>query len=568
MHRDVPPPQQPLPATTSVVTHPPAPSPAVPQVKMPVFVATGKGVALPKAPPAAAPSAPLSITANSPQLSKAAPSSTGLAAPMRAAAAHKASSQAAQKQQLEKSPSPSASPAIVDEDEIVDVSSGVLNWKKQGLFVLTNFYLISTLYRPLYLTFRSLLFQPLLVAVVSDSNGPSKTGVISVIDVLLCAKQWRDETVNRLVLDHRSHLCEHLCTLAATLCSDPMLSIEGASASDSIGDMPYQRKQISLVQMSMRQLPSSSDLFDSQRKLLKTQASAVEGAIAYLSAVSVNPKAAIENLIKTTKAEKLVMSSVDQVRVELSDALLQAGSLLAPAQLQMLRAETTYSNRSMKGLIQMQENVVNLSAASAETSLWCLYVVPNTLKDEVGHYFPSTAGLFPRATFVFSTKGKEIKVTGDIPSSAVLLSSALASLYDAQAALAFGKATWDEQSIHGYGRLALALQAAIKLIADTDKSSQPNPLLVPLYLRLLWTSMSLFHNSLDSWLTNQKLFVGGVNRLGIYRATKLCLMLHAVARKFLFGKQHGDLDAYVSTAWDALVRQVSTSPSVLPSSAI
>ena len=160
------------------------------------------------------------------------------------------------------------------------------------------------------------------------------------------------------------------------------------------------------------------------------------------------------------------------------------------------------------------------------------------------------------------------KVTGDIPSSAVLLSSALASLYDAQAALEFGKialdgkTALDVQGIHGYGRLALALQAAIKLIADIDKSSQPNPLLVPLYLRLLWTSMSLFHNSLDTFLTNKR------DGKSVYRVAKLCMMLHAVAEKFLFGKQHGDLDAYVSTAWDALVRQVSTSPSGLPSSAI
>ena len=146
----------------------------------------------------------------------------------------------------------------------------------------------------------------------------------------------------------------------------------------------------------------------------------------------------------------------------------------------------------------------------------------------------------------------EFKATGSSPRSEVLLSSALASLCDAQAVLAFEKNSLAIPCIHIYGRLTLALQAVIKLIAETDKSSQPNPLLVPLHLRVLWTSVSLFHISLDTFLTNKR------EGKSWYRAANLCLMLHAVAQKFLFGKQHGDLNTYVTAAWDAIVSQVTT----------
>ena len=392
-----------------------------------------------------------------------------------------------------------------------------------------------------------------------DSNEFSKTGFVTVEDVLKCAKKWREEIVKGLLFEHRRDLHEQLCTtLAAAPYSAPVSRTERAMV--SMGEIAYEEGQISLVYMSMCELPSSSDLFDTQRKLLKAQAKVVDSAIAYLSTLIVSPTTTIEYLVSATSAAEVAIS-VNEVSAELSDALLRAGSLLAPAQLQMLRAEKAYSHRSVEGFTEMQRNVLALSAASAETSLWCLYVVPKLLEGEAGLYFPPTTGLSPRSTFVFAKGKREIKVTGDSPSSAVLLSSALASLYDAQAALAFGKTSLDEQGIHGYGRLALALQTTIKLIADADKSSQSSPLLVPLYLRLLWTSTLLFHISLDTFLTNKNLFVGSV-----FRATKLCLMLHAVAQKFLFGKQHGNLDAYVSMAWDAL--QVSSLSSGLPSSLI
>ena len=405
---------------------------------------------------------------------------------------------------------------------------------------------------------------------MSDSNGSSKTEVISVTDVLKCAKQWIDETANRLLLEHRSHLCERLSTLstslAAALYSAPVSRIEYASR--SVGGIVYRtgERQATLVRSTMRQ----RSMFGTQGNLLSSSPFPAYTS-RYLKVLEGVSRFGLDDRSLKVIARLGDIEEIDQVSVELSDALLQAGSLLAPAQLQMLRATEGFKDE--KTAVDVQRHVITLTAASVEERLWCLCVVPKVLKDEGEIYFPSTAGLSLHNTFAFENDDyrvgeKVFKVTGDIPSSAVLLSSALASLYDAQAALEFGKialdgkTALDVQGIHGYGRLALALQAAIKLIADIDKSSQPNPLLVPLYLRLLWTSMSLFHNSLDTFLTNKR------DGKSVYRVAKLCMMLHAVAEKFLFGKQHGDLDAYVSTAWDALVRQVSTSPSGLPSSAI